>query len=217
MADRHDRVTAAKDVLPSVAGHARQRRANALPFESLVERRIRQAQEQGIFDNLSGQGRPLDLEDNPFEDPDWRVSYRILKNAGFAPRWIELGRELEADWQLCEEYVAAYERGARAAAAALAARRAAVATELAAQRTRHEQFVAATMDRVRAYNEKVALYNLAVPIFGLQRWPQPLGAVLERLAALDPGRLYAAHEAGGRPASPPATSGAHVSRRVSRL
>ena len=32
-------------------------------FEKIVEERIRQAQKNGDFDNLSGAGKPLNLED----------------------------------------------------------------------------------------------------------------------------------------------------------
>lgn len=178
---------------PRQAAQARKRRNGPLPFETLVERRIRAAQEQGLFDNLPGRGQPLDLgEENPFEDPDWRVAYRILKNAGFAPRWIELGRELEADWQLCLERVAAYERRLRAEVAVLRRRLVPVADELAALESRHARVVVEVLERVRAYNEKVLLYNLTVPIFALQRPRQRAEPLLERLAALSPMRLYVA-------------------------
>lgn len=172
------------------AVQARRHTGGPARSESLVERRIRQAQEQGLFDDLPGRGRPLDLhDDNPFEDPDWRLAYRILRNAGFAPRWIELGRELEADWELCQQSLGDYERRVRAAAAALG-RRYAPAAELAALRGAHATFVAATVERIRAYNAKVDLFNLQVPIFTLQRPRQRLEPVLGWLAALEPARLY---------------------------
>src|SRR5215471_21636017 len=58
-------------------------------WESLVERKIREAMEEGDFDNLPGKGQPLDLAENPFEDPELRMAHRLLRNAGFAPAWIE--------------------------------------------------------------------------------------------------------------------------------
>jgi len=38
---------------------------------SLVDRRIREAQERGEFDNLPGAGKPLDLSDA--DDPEWWI------------------------------------------------------------------------------------------------------------------------------------------------
>ena len=58
-------------------------------WESLVDQKIREAMEQGEFDNLAGKGEPIDLSENPFEDPDWRTAHRMLRNAGFAPAWID--------------------------------------------------------------------------------------------------------------------------------
>ncbi len=69
-------------------------------WESLVDQKIREATEQGEFDNLFGAGQPIDLSENPYEDPDWRTAHRMLRNAGFAPAWIEerkdIDQELEA-------------------------------------------------------------------------------------------------------------------------
>jgi hypothetical protein len=42
------------------------------PFESLVERQIREAQERGDFDNLPGAGKPLSGLGGA-DDPDWWV------------------------------------------------------------------------------------------------------------------------------------------------
>lgn len=63
-------------------------------WESLVERRIREAQERGEFDNLPGKGKPLDLSENPFADPSLGPAFRMLKNAGVAPAFIQERREI---------------------------------------------------------------------------------------------------------------------------
>lgn len=47
-------------------------------LESLVEQRIREAQERGEFDNLPGAGRPLPVLDDP-DDPDWWVKGMIRR------------------------------------------------------------------------------------------------------------------------------------------
>jgi len=53
--------------------------------------------EEGAFEHLEGAGRPLDLTENPFEDPSMRMAHRLLRNNGFAPAWIEEAREIEAE------------------------------------------------------------------------------------------------------------------------
>ena len=66
-------------------------------WESLVDQKIREAIERGEFADLSGQGQPIDLSENPFEDPAWRMGHRMLRNAGFAPAWIEERKDIDAE------------------------------------------------------------------------------------------------------------------------
>jgi len=63
----------------------------------IAERKIREALEEGAFDHLDGAGAPLDLSENPFEDPSERLGHRLLKNNGFAPAWIEEAKEIEVE------------------------------------------------------------------------------------------------------------------------
>ena len=63
----------------------------------IAERKIREAMEEGAFEDLDGTGKPLDLEENPFEDPSLRMAHRLLRNNGFAPEWIEEGKEIEGE------------------------------------------------------------------------------------------------------------------------
>jgi DnaJ family protein C protein 28 len=64
-----------------------------MPF---IDEIIRRAVAEGRFDNLPGKGRPLDLRENPFEDPAWRTAYKLLRNSGFSLPWIETRREIES-------------------------------------------------------------------------------------------------------------------------
>ncbi len=63
----------------------------------IAERKIVEAMEKGAFDRLEGEGKPLDLSENPFEDPSDRMANRLLKNNGFAPDWIEEAKEIAAE------------------------------------------------------------------------------------------------------------------------
>lgn len=50
--------------------------------------------DEGKFEDLPGKGRPLDLGENPYEDPEWSTAYRILRSGGFTLPWIESRQEL---------------------------------------------------------------------------------------------------------------------------
>src|SRR4051812_545535 len=62
-------------------------------WESWVDHLIVSAQERGDFDNLPGHGHPLKIEDSPFGG-GFEVGYGILKNAGVAPYWVEIDKQL---------------------------------------------------------------------------------------------------------------------------
>ena len=63
-------------------------------FAKIAEQRIREAIENGEFDNLKGMGKPLDLGDESWIPEDLRMAYRILKNAGCVPAELELRKEV---------------------------------------------------------------------------------------------------------------------------
>jgi DnaJ family protein C protein 28 len=64
-----------------------------------LDEQIRQAMQRGEFDNLPGKGKPLDLRQNPHEDPGWQTTYRILKENGYTLPWIESRRAIELDFE----------------------------------------------------------------------------------------------------------------------
>lgn len=66
-----------------------------MSFERLVENKIREAMEKGEFDNLPGQGQPLDLTAYFNTPSDLRLGFALLKGAQFVPPEVELRRELE--------------------------------------------------------------------------------------------------------------------------
>jgi len=63
-------------------------------FAKIAEQRIREAMENGEFDNLKGMGRPLDLSDESWIPEDLRMAYKVLKNAGCLPAELELRKEV---------------------------------------------------------------------------------------------------------------------------
>jgi hypothetical protein len=65
----------------------------------VADRKIREAMEEGAFDQLEGTGQPLNVEEDPNVDPAVRMAHRLLRNNGFAPVWVMEGKDLEADIQ----------------------------------------------------------------------------------------------------------------------
>jgi hypothetical protein len=63
-------------------------------IDKLAEPRIQEAIGRGELDNLPGTGEPLALDDDTFVPPELRVSYRVLKNAGYLPRDLQLRSEI---------------------------------------------------------------------------------------------------------------------------
>ena len=64
-------------------------------WESLVERQIREAMEGGAFDELPHRGRSLPVEDDSAAG-ERALGFRVLRNAGIAPPWIEADKEVRS-------------------------------------------------------------------------------------------------------------------------
>ncbi|OSN03942.1 DUF1992 domain-containing protein [Lonsdalea iberica] len=54
-------------------------------IDAWAERHISEAQKKGVFDDLPGQGKPLQLEDNSCVPEELRAVYHVLANAGYLP------------------------------------------------------------------------------------------------------------------------------------
>lgn len=63
-------------------------------FDKLVEQKIREAQEAGEFDDLEGEGRPINLEAYFNTPAELRAAYAVLKNAGVLPEEAAVLKEL---------------------------------------------------------------------------------------------------------------------------
>ena len=61
-----------------------------------VEGQIRDAIERGDFDNLPDKGKPIDLSEWEKTPPTLRMSYSILKNAGYSPREVHTNKKATA-------------------------------------------------------------------------------------------------------------------------
>lgn len=68
----------------------------------IAEQRIAEAQKTGAFDNLPGQGKPLDMEDDSHIPAELRMAYKIMKNAGYLPPEIEDRKEMQTIVELLD-------------------------------------------------------------------------------------------------------------------
>lgn len=66
-------------------------------YYTLLDQRIAAAQADGKFDNLPGAGKPFQFDDDSLVPEEDRVGYRMLKNAGFAPSWIEMRETIRSE------------------------------------------------------------------------------------------------------------------------
>jgi hypothetical protein len=60
-----------------------------------IERRIDEAVKRGEFDDLPNAGQPLDLRENLWLAPEWRFAFKLLKDHGFVPEFIERRKAIE--------------------------------------------------------------------------------------------------------------------------
>jgi DnaJ family protein C protein 28 len=71
-----------------------------------IDEIIQKAMQEGAFDNLSGKGKPLNLDENPYLDREWQLAYHLLKENGFAPAFIEQRQSIELELAAARETLA---------------------------------------------------------------------------------------------------------------
>lgn len=62
-------------------------------LETLIDRQIREAIEDGRFDDLPFRGERIPLEDDTFAG-EWALAFHMLRNANVAPPWIEADKDV---------------------------------------------------------------------------------------------------------------------------
>ncbi|MCR5813192.1 MAG: DUF1992 domain-containing protein [Desulfovibrio sp.] len=83
------------------------------PFSAIqyiAERRIEEALQKGEFDNLPGQGKPLELEDLSNVPEELRMAYKILRNAGCLSPELEERKQISRVLDLLEDCEDEHER-----------------------------------------------------------------------------------------------------------
>jgi DnaJ family protein C protein 28 len=151
-------------------------------WKSWIDQQIRQAQEQGEFDELPGKGKPLDLTPNPYAQ-ERELAFKILKNAGYAPEWIELDKAIRGKLERARAVLARrWEQhrvwqnkvGKRANSRAQA--------EWQQAQAGWQKVIADFETEIQAINIEIAELNLKVPSLRFQR---PKIDVARELASLE--------------------------------
>ena len=128
-----------------------------------VNKQIEAAMERGEFANLPGKGKPLKFDTNPFLTPQARMTNRLLKENGFAPRWVELEKEIKQEKTQLERILANL-KGRRERLAAIVQqhphRHEAVSRSFEHERARGiEQY----SEKLENLNRKIQRVNLLMP------------------------------------------------------
>lgn len=63
-------------------------------LERRAEDKIREAMEQGVFDELPLAGQPFRRESSSHVPEELRIAYKLLKNSGFLPPELEWRKEV---------------------------------------------------------------------------------------------------------------------------
>ena len=144
-----------------------------------VNKQIEEAMERGEFANLPGEGKPLKLDTNPFLTPQARMANRLLKENGFAPRWIELEKEIKpGKAQLERVFINLKARRERLVAILqqYPHRREAISRTFEQERARA---IAQYSEKLENLNQKIQRVNLLMPTRNRQY------ALINRAEALD--------------------------------
>ncbi|HWP95302.1 MAG TPA: DnaJ family domain-containing protein [Syntrophomonadaceae bacterium] len=141
-----------------------QRALHLVRQHDLVGALMKKAVEQGEFDNLEGAGKPLDLGENPFAPDEMHMAYKILKDNGYAPHWIELSKEIDVIREKLNKEVEHFKKYTRMV---FSERRSSGAIR------RYEQikttFYTQSREHLEEISKKILDYNLNCPVSRLGR------------------------------------------------
>jgi DnaJ homolog subfamily C member 28 len=128
-------------------------------FEDYISEQIREAQARGEFDNLQGAGKPLNLDSNSYAG-DKVMGYSLLKSNGYAPREIELAKEIRIEYERAQAKMARLRHQSRT----LRSRRVPpFASEKRAFNSSVEKAAVEYERTLRKLNSKILTLNLMVP------------------------------------------------------
>lgn len=140
-----------------------------MSFDRIIEKIIREAQANGKFDNLGGQGQPLKLDHENEASEEWAANH-LLKNQNLRPAWLEEDVSIREELERARTKLRRTHQWRAAEAQQLSSR-----SDEKALRQRawvEEEWgrvLAEFRDAVAQLNQRIRLLNLKVPSDQLQR------------------------------------------------
>lgn len=129
-----------------------------------VTKQIQEAIERGDFKDLPGKGKPQQRDDNPYIPPAVRTVNQMLKDNGFAPRWIEVDKEIRAETENAEKLIENLKGRRNRLEAQLRAqplKRDAIRSVFESERTRALEDYTVQLQQL---NRKIQQWNLMIPL-----------------------------------------------------
>ena len=157
-------------------------------LERIAHEKIRDSMGRGEFKNLKGMGKPLSREhDNPVIDDMQQKLNRLLSNAGFAPEWISLDKEIRLSienvkkhlstcWSKCGPHPMTPEK-----------------------KKEWEQELEELSQTVKTINKKINNLNLIVPSLSAQRTHVRLELLVSKVTAEPPSSIKDSQLEGASP------------------
>lgn len=165
-------------------------------IEIIADRKIREAQDEGAFENLPGKGQPLKLEFDPRIPPEQRAAFRLMKEGDLLPDWIQIDKEIRVRQEKWTERVEAFARSRTEALEKYGDRRRHRAQdELDRYR---DAFLLRAAEELREQNRMIDRLNLIVPSPSRQRLRLDLAQLMDELEARFP--RFTPLSPGGEPA-----------------
>jgi hypothetical protein len=153
-------------------------------LDRIAERRIKDAIDAGVFDNLKGAGKPLDEGDNnPYVPEDLRVAFKVLANSGYAPDWMTLAQDIEADIERLRLSADLHFRRLREALKEISTDIYGVKrlrSDVVRLKKLHQSASAQHRRALEEINRKINTFNNTVPIASLYRLPLPVEEEMAR-------------------------------------
>lgn len=130
-------------------------------FGNISDEIIKRAMQEGAFDDLPGKGKPLNLDENPYEPEEWRTAFRILHSNGYSLPWLEMRKEIEeAIDQARSDALSVWQSG---------------------RMDLWTEHIKVYDERIKALNGQILKYNLQVPSAQFQRQPLDLAREIEKI------------------------------------
>lgn len=161
----------------NAAEQARHHERMRQDWDNLIEEIIQDGVEKGLFDNLKGKGKPLNLSKNHYEAGQ-ELAHSILKDNDMPPAWImERNQILAGQDLLRQEIQRQWEwHGARFEAADTAVTRDHLTLSW-------DDACIRWSDQIQALNKRILTYNLKRPSANLEIFKLNLEEELKRAGA----------------------------------